>query len=151
METGSVEIIAGTGGILNTDIWATIDEQLHENTPDLGQNLTELVQEKTPVRTSALQMDMTYEAYPDPQGAGGGEGDLVWIYAEDANQLAVWSRVYVQYQEGDPLGVPTYTNPPREMFYLTATTDGLPVVETWAQYWIQEALDMCAGGAGVPI
>jgi hypothetical protein len=151
MQVGYVEILAGTGGIINTDIWATIDEQLHEHTPDLGTDLTQLVQQKTPVLTGALEMSMTFEAYLDPQGSGGGPGDLVFIYADDADQLAVWARVYVQYQEGDPLGVPTYTNPPREMFYQTATTDGLPIVETWAAYWIQWALDMAAGGAGVPI
>jgi hypothetical protein len=150
VEVGYVEIIPGTGYIMGMDIWATIDEQLHAHSPELGQTLVPLVQDITPVRTGALQSSVTYEAYPDPQGYGAGQSDLVFVYAEDAEQLAAWKRVYVQYQEGPPLGLRTYTNPPRQMFLQTAQGMGYTETADWAVHYVQTALDMCAGGAGVP-
>lgn len=146
MATGGVEIIAGTGGILRANIGATIDEQLHEHTPQLGEVLVELVQAKTPVRRHALIEDVAFEAYPDP-----GDSELVFVYAGEEHQLGAWHRVYAQYQEGPPMGLDTYTNPPRHMFAGTAEGDGVGFVEDWAVTYVQLALDMCAGGAGVSI
>lgn len=131
--------------------WATIDEQLHGHSPELGDVLVPLVQAKTPVLTGALQSDMTYEAYPDPEDPGMGEEDLVFVYAEGAEQLATWDRIYVQYQEGGPLGLPTYTNPPRLMFLTTAESDGLEATTEWAMEWIAYANFLCVSGAGVPL
>jgi hypothetical protein len=145
-----VEVIAGTGGIAGVDIWGTYDERFHEHASELGEALVPLVQDKTPVLSGSLQSSITYEAYPDPQGRKGGEGDLVFVYAEDDPQVAYWHRVYVQYVEGDPLGLPTYTNDPREMFLQTSETDGLAAVELWANTVALEATDMILGGAGVP-
>ena len=150
MEAASIEIVAGTGGIINTDIWATIDERLHEDTPTLGKGLVDFVDELTPIRTGALIMDITYEAYTSPGGYGMEGSDLVYIYAEGLAQQAYWHRIYVQYQEGGPLGEPTYTNDPHEMFYETAGGAGRDFSEAWALKNVQEALDMCVGGAGVP-
>lgn len=130
--------------------WATIDEQLHEHTPDLGDVLVPLVQAKTPVLTGALSSDMTYEAYTNPEDPTMGEEDLVYVYAEGSEQLAAWDRIYVQYQEGGPLGLPTYTNPPREMFLTTAETDGLAVTTEWAVEWVDYANLLCLSGAGIP-
>lgn len=146
------------GGILLEDLqnfagmdkWATIDEQLHEHTPDLGALLVPLVQAKTPVLTGALQSDMTYEAYTNPEEPGMDEEDLVYVFAEGAQQMSAWQRIYVQYQEGGPLGLPTYTNPPREMFLTTAETDGLEATTEWAITWIEYANLLCLSGAGVP-
>lgn len=140
-----VEIIAGTGGILDVDIWGTIDERLHEHTPELGLGLQDMVRELTPIRTGALIMDISFEAYTDPGG-----DDLVWVYAEDTAQEAFWNRIYVQYQEGGPLGEATYTNDPREMFFETATGAGMEYAQGWALLYINEALMMVGGGAGVP-
>lgn len=146
----NVEIIPGTGFIMGMDIWATIDEQLHEHSPELGATLAYLVEDLTPVLTGALQSSISHEDYPDPQGYGVGESDLTWIYAADAPQLAAWNRIYVAYQEGPPLGLSTYTNPPRQMFLTVGEGEGVVQSEEWAVRYCQLALDMCAGGAGVP-
>ncbi len=142
---GSVEIIAGTGGIINCDIWGTVDEQLHEHTPELGAALQDFVRELEPIRTGALIMDTSYEAYLNP-----GDSDLVWVYAEDIAQEAYWNRIYVQYQEGGILGEHTYTNDPHEMFYETSIGAGRDFTEIWAEKYVNLGLDLCAGGAGLP-
>jgi hypothetical protein len=143
--TAYIDIVAGTGMIMGQDIWGTIDEQLHEATPELGLGLQDLIRELTPIRTGALLMDISFEAYTDP-----GDSDLVWMYPEDTAQEAFWNRIYVQYQEGGPLGEHTYTNDPHEMFYETATGAGLDFTKSWAELHIQEAIDLCMAGAGVP-
>lgn len=151
MEIGNVAIIAGTGGIIDCDVWGTMNEQLHENSPELGKALVIMVQDRTQVLTGALFSDMTYEAYMDPdEGIDVGESDLVWVYAEDTAQQAFWKRVYVAYQEGGVLGLATYTNPPREMFFQTAETDGFEATQIWALEQIFKANELCASGAGVP-
>lgn len=151
MEIGNVTLIAGTGGITKTDVWGTINERMHENSPELGKTLVILVQDKTHVLTGALFSDMTYEAYTNPdEGIDVGQSDLVWVYAEGTAQQAFWNRIYVQYQEGGALGQPTYTNPPVEMFYMTAITDGLEDVQIWGLKQIFEANELSAAGAGVP-
>lgn len=132
------------------DKWATIDEQLHEHSPELGDALVPLVQAKTPILTGALVSDMTYEAYPDPEDPGAGEEDLVYVFAEGSNQMDTWDRIYVQYQEGGALGLPTYTNPPREMFATTAETDGFEAAVMWAVEWIDYANMLSLSGAGIP-
>lgn len=141
-----VDLIAGTGGIIKTDIAATVDEVMHKNSDVLGQTLADLVKEKTPVDTGALESDITFESYPDP----GGE-DLAYIYSDTGEQIAAWDRVYVEYQEGGPLGLATYTNDPRLMFLLTAEGDGLVAAEWWGALSLQEAIDLCLAGAGIPI
>lgn len=143
---GAVNIVAGTGGIVGQDIWATIDERLHEHTPELGAGLQDMVRELTPIRTGALIMDISYEAYPDP-----GNDDLVWVYAEDIAQQAYWNRVYVQYQEGGVLGEETYTNDPHEMFFETASGAGLDYTTVWAMVYIYEGIFLCMAGAGLPL
>lgn len=144
--TAYIDIIAGTAGIIGMDVNATIDEVLHDHSDELGQTLADLVKAKTPVDTGALESDITFENYPDPGG-----DDLVYIYSETGEQIQAWDRVYVEYQEGGPLGMATYTNDPRLMFLDTAQGDGVVATEAWAQLYIQEALDMCVGGAGIPI
>ena len=141
-----ISIIAGTGGIMNQDIWGTIDEQLHEQSPEIGAVLEELVRAKTPILTGSLQESMSYDAYLDT-----GDADLVWVYADDLEQIQEWNRIYVQYQEGGPLGEETYTNDPHQMFLNTAETDGLVWTEIWARQTINDALDLCIAGAGLPI
>lgn len=150
MAMAVLDIIAGTGMIMQDDIWGTIDEQLHEHSPELGDELVPMVRDLTPILTGALISDITYEAYPDPAGFDMGESDLVLVYAEDIAQQAFWHRVYVLFQEGGALGLPTYTNAPHEMFYKTATEDGLAATYLWAEKWIGYAAFLCVGGAGVP-
>src|SRR5260221_478476 len=144
-----IQIIPGTGMIIGQDIGATIDEQLHEHSPELGLVLKDLVQNLTPILTGALISDITYEAYPDPGGFG--QSDLVLIFSETLAQEAFWKRVYVAYQEGGLLGLPTYTNNPHEMFWETASGAGLDFVKLWATMYVQVAIDMCVIGVGVPV
>ncbi len=145
MEVGSVEIIAGTGLIIHQDLWGTINHELHEFTPELGEGEKELVIQRTPFLTGALQLDMQFRAEQSTS-----TDELLWVYAQNIEQLLAWRRIYVAYQEGDPLGLPTFTNDPREMFFLTAQGDGLVLAEAWANYHVNIALGMCVMGMGVP-
>lgn len=143
--TAYIDIIAGTGGIIGQDVNATIEAILHTAAPQLGDEMVPLVQAKTPVETGALQADVTYETYAT------GDDDLLLVYSDTGEQIAAWDRVYVEYQEGGPLGLATYTNDPRMMYLLTAEGDGLVLTQSWAEFFIQEALDLCVAGGGIPI
>jgi len=145
VEVGSVEIIAGTGLIIHQDLWGTINHELHEFTPELGDIMKELIIQRTPFLTGALQADMDF--IPEQSTS---TNELLWVFAQNIEQLLAWRRIYVAYQEGDPLGLPTFTNDPREMFFLTAQGDGLVATETWALYHVNIALGMCVMGVGVP-
>lgn len=123
--SGAIPKIAGAGD--------KVVQALHDHASELGSVLYQLVQDKTPVLTGALKSDMTFIA-----NRGGDE--LVWVFAAGGNQLYMWGREYVQYQEGPPLGVSTYTNPPRQMFLQTAEGDGFAATETWAWATTQAAL-----------
>lgn len=144
MNIGYVQFIAGTGGIVGQDVWATIDRELHIHSPELAKEMQLLVQNLTPIRTGALLMDIAYDAYLTE-----GFPEIAWVYAETIAQQAFWNRVYVQYQEGGPLGEHTYTNDPHEMFFDTANGDGLDLVYAWAGPIIQDALYQCSIGTGV--
>jgi len=150
MNVATIGIIPGTGFIINSDIFKTIDETLHQHSPELGMALKDMVQAITPIQTGALISDITDEEYTSPGGYVLGESDVVWVYANDVAQQAYWNRYYAPYQEGGVLGLATYTNAPREMFFTTATTDGLDFVGAWAEIWVGEALSISAGGGGVP-
>jgi hypothetical protein len=138
---------------MSADIWANIDIALHAHSPELGLALQAMVRDITPILTGALLEDITSEPNTAPSGLTGGESDLVWVYAADVAQQAFWHRYYAPYQEGGVLGLPTYTNPPREMFYITATTDGLDATVMWAMDYIGEALRLSTlgGGAGFSV
>jgi hypothetical protein len=123
--TGYVNLTIAKSGIFSTGADQKIKDQLHADSANLGVILGLLVEARTPVDTGGLLSDITFD--PNPGG-----DDIVLIYAGDTGQMASWNRIYVQYQEGPPLGVSTYTNPPRNMFQFTATTDGLVATETWA-------------------
>lgn len=142
---GYVEIIAGTGGIVGQNIWGTLDEQFHADAADLGKTIQGFVDNMTPIRTGALVMDITYEEF------GTGNKDIVRVYAENIEQQAYWNRIYVQYQEGGPLGQHTYTNNPHEMFFETAQGAGLAYTELWAGRNANIAIARCIVGAGIPI
>lgn len=144
-----IGIVPGTGAIINENIWANIDIQLHSHSPELGVTLQAMVRDITPILTGALLSDITSLPEISPQGLGGGESTLVLVVAEDVAQQAFWNRYYAPYQEGGILGLPTYTNPAREMFFTTAVTDGLDATLVWAETYINEALIISAMGGGV--
>jgi hypothetical protein len=133
--SGYVEIIAGTGSIIKSDMWGTINKNLHERAPELGKAIQDYVDELTPIRTGALIMDITFVTYPEDNK------DIVLVYAENIAQQAFWNRIYVQYQEGGPLGEHTYTNDPHEMFFETARGAGLDFTNTWAEKVVLDSMD----------
>lgn len=143
-----IELVPGTGMIIDEDIWGNIDVVLHAHSPELGVTIQAMVRDITPILTGALLSDITSEPNTTPVGASGGESVLVDVIAEDVAQQAFWNRYYAPYQEGGLLGLPTYTNAPREMFFTTATTDGLDATLVWAMQYIQEALLLSAYGGG---
>ena len=135
-QTG-VSIIAGTGGILRQALAPIILKHMREEAPVLAEQLKELIVSKTPVDTGTLQSAISYLVWPNVND----DMDLIWLYAEDLLQVAMWHRIYVQYQEGGLLGAPTYTNAPHEMFLSTAETDAPPLAATWGLNAVQNACD----------
>lgn len=61
---------------------------------------------------------------------GAGKPNLVSVWFNPSPQIAQWGRVYAAYQEGPPIGLSTYTNPPRHMLY-DSTEDAEQII-TWA-------------------
>jgi hypothetical protein len=133
------------GPITKTDIMETIKTYLHNASPDMADFLLQDVRDKTPVDTSALLAGEIADPPTDPS-----DPVLIYVHSSAETQLDEWGRVYVQYQEGGVLGMPTYTNAPHMMFRLTATQD-LPAVASWAVYTVQDALDACKAGNGIPL
>lgn len=133
-ETG-VSIIAGTGGILFNDLHPVLIRHLREEAPALGQQLKDVVAAKTPVDTGTLQSAIDYLTWPNVNS----DEDLVWVFAEDLLQVAMWHRIYVQYQEGGLLGEATYTNAPHEMFLSTAENEGPVLAGIWGLNAIENA------------
>lgn len=150
MIVAGINIIPGTGQIIGQDIWATIEEELKAHSSELGRALKDEVYVKTPVLSGSLQSDLTFAAADSPGGYTLGPNDLVYVYAEGVEQQAYWNRIYVQYVEGGPLGMPTWTNPPRMVFLSTAENEGLDTTTVWAEIYVQEAIDRCVYGLGVP-
>lgn len=99
--------------------------RLHQHAPELARYLREQIQGRTEIDTGALIGSIRVRAVP------GNGPQLVTAYAQQADQLAQWNRVYDKYQEGPPLGLWTYTNPPRQMFYRVSTDDA-EGIQSWA-------------------
>lgn len=113
-----------------------IDEvlgKLHEHAQEIADTILAQIEGRTPVDTGALQEDETYRL-------GASKSTLVTWYVGEDYQLAEWNRVYAPYQEGPPLGKTTDTNGPHQMFALVATDD-LPLIQSWADAAVAEALD----------
>lgn len=147
-EVAAIQFIPGADLVVTQDLWANIDIMLHAHSPELGDTIRAMVRDITPIRTGALLQDITSYPNTSPAGIGSGQSTLVEVKAADVAQQAFWHRYYAPYQEGGVLGLPTYTNPAREMFFTTATTDGLDATILWAMDWIGEAIRMSASGGG---
>jgi hypothetical protein len=131
--------------LADMDIMATIKDELYSDTDRLADVELIMVYNRTHVWTGALRSGITASAAHDVN-----DPLLVWLTAEDDPQLAMWGRVYVQYQEGGALGLPTYTNPPRLMF-ASVGTDDLPILAAWAYENCERALTRCTDGTGIPL
>lgn len=129
---------------IGMDIEGTINEQLHLNSPQITDVLLIRIYDRTPEDTGALKSSLTGVANVDHPD----DPLLSYLYANDQEQLDEWGRIYVAYQEGGALGLPTYTNPPREMFAKVMTED-LNDIAGWAVMSCQEALSRCSAGTGL--
>lgn len=113
----------------------------HLHAAELADLEQETVRGRTPVLTGALK-DSTAAL------ANVSQSELVHVYYDDTLQLSTWHRIYAEYQEGPPLGTPTYTNGPREMLG-RADPDDLPQIREWAEKYARswgEDLVTAAGG-----
>jgi hypothetical protein len=107
----------------------------HLESPELAALERQAVEDRTPVDTGALREDIAATPYVST-----GTDTLVKLYTADSFQEAEWHRIYVAYQEGGLLGLPTYTNEPHEMFAKVATED-TGIITTWAQNAAQHAVE----------
>lgn len=146
MAESVIELVAGTGKIIGQDIFETINQSLHEGSPELAQMEQQSTQARTPVLTGALQSDVVGIEQTDPSNL-----ELALINAANKGQLDEWGRVYDIYVEGGELGAPSPTiHSPAEMFG-KILTDDIAQIEQWAKDWSDKALDLCALGKGVPL
>jgi hypothetical protein len=105
---------------------AEVNAALHLHSPELATDELQRVRDRTPYLTGALRSAAEARSY---QGATSRQ--LVKIWYSDEPQLFEWNRVYVAYQEGPPLGLSTYTNPPRLMLQQAPAVD-TPAIQAWA-------------------
>lgn len=145
MADASLSIIPGTGLFLDQNFPATVYRSLHDHSPELADLEYDAIYGRTPQRTGALAEGLTKIAYTSTN-----TDDLALIYFDDQTQIDEWGRVYAPYQEGGQFGLPTYTNPPREMIG-SSLTDDIPQIQAWGENACQEALDLCANGQGIHI
>lgn len=130
------------GHFFSQDWSATNLRKLHEHVDELGEMEVESIRSRTEEITGALKEAEEYLPSYDPK-----DPNLVVLDAAPGPQLDAWKRIYVAYQEGGTLGLPTFTNPPREMFAQVETAD-IPQIEAWAARAIQDSLNTLAAGEG---
>jgi hypothetical protein len=95
---------------------------------------------RVPEDTMTLFSSLTEEINPKPQ-------TIMDIYTDPEHQLAgPWHRVYAQYQEGNPLGHPTYTRGNLQYVYRAASED-IDEIRSWAERVAQEAADKMSNDA----
>ena len=110
-------------GLMTEDLAGEMEDALRLNAGDLADLEAANIGARTPIRTGALVSDIEEQA--NVSGT-----ILAYVYFGTTNQLDEWNRVYVQYQEGPPLGNWTYTNGPRNMVALAVTED-IEAIEDW--------------------
>lgn len=114
----------------------TLIAGLRFHAPELGQEILDRIEARTPVDTGALVEDEAYiVGGSDPRA-------LVTWFVGDEWQYTEWNREYSVYQEGPPLGIEGYTSTgkPWKMFEQIETTD-LPIIQAWAEASVQEGID----------
>jgi hypothetical protein len=89
---------------------------------------------RTPKQTGTLDSSLTELLNSDKQ-------TIAQVYTDPDTQLSgPWERVYAQYQEGNPLGHPTYTRGNLQYVYRAASED-IDQIQEWARKVAQEAAD----------
>ncbi len=110
-----------------------VQAALHGNSAVLALEEAQRVRDRTPVLTGALRSSVDYRNYPKRTSK-----QLVKVWYEDEPQLFTWKRVYVDYQEGPPLGLSTYTNAPHQMLYRAEAEDA-GAIQQWADETLAQA------------
>lgn len=111
---------------------------------DLGNELNDRIHGRTPVDTGALMASEKFQINPDQ-----GSDELLYLYSDSNVTLnSIWHRAYTTFQEGEPLGLPTYTNDPHEMYYLVGVED-MDIIESWGASSAGVSLKRIASNRGV--
>ncbi len=145
MPVGVGWVNTGAVRFVNQNFNDTILRQVHRDTQGLGDLLYANILERTPVRTGALMSSILEEVNTEDIT----NDDLIVFTVDEGPQMGAWNRVYWMYQEGNPLGLSTYTNAPHQMFY-KVETDDLDLINAWIKGSIDSSLDVLAGGNGIP-
>jgi len=126
-----IEVVLPPGlqNLVDTDLIAA----LHETAPTIGNTINEAIRNRSPMSTGALISSETFKT-PDKGKV------VVSFYPEDGPQIDAWGRVYAPYAEGPPIGLSTYTNPPRSMYAKVETEDS-PVIQAWAEATLENKLN----------
>lgn len=120
---------------LGAQIRIAIPKDLEDKKPEMVQALRDSVGEIMPVVVSNIQDRTPKRTGTLASSVTAREGDvptLASFYAEEGPQLDEYRRVYVQYQEGPPLGISGYTNGPFQMFE-RVSIDDLSAIDAWAR------------------
>ncbi len=142
MEESDITISSGAV-YLNTNWDESIKAPIYENIQILAEAINERIQGRTPVDTGALVSSEKFEINQDTNIP-----DLINFYADDAEQLAAWGRVYVLYQEGPPLGLSTYTNDPHQMYFLSESED-LSEAQAYLDMTVGDGIRSIVAGEGI--
>lgn len=142
MSEDLISLSAGWLSFANTDMDGLIKGEFHKDNEEIARLMQFLVRQRTPVITGAAQASVQYEVNTDTSS-----DDLVILFANDAEQIEAWNRVYFPYIEGGELGLATWTNPPR-LAFASLETDDLPLIQAWAESTLNKSLDHIAAGVG---
>lgn len=122
----SIEVLYNSIPFLDRDLGAEVLSGFYQDQESLASVVNANIQALTPVLTGALRSSEKYDINHDPS-----DPTLIRFYADKAEQLAQWNRVYVSYQEGAPLGQSTYTNAAHQMYYSQATYESIDELLEW--------------------
>lgn len=82
---------------------------------------------------------LAHSVKADVTGRGGMSAGSVLLATITANTFEEAGRDYAPYQEGPPLGLATYTNPPRHFLFDIETEDAASIT-TWAEDTLRAAI-----------
>jgi hypothetical protein len=143
----SFEVSINPANFTKEDMFQTILDQMLSDQGEISASLVGAVQDITPVLTGTLRDSATW--YSGDGNKDGQQYILGWVEYDPDQQVDTYNTVYSYYQEGPPMGLETYTNPPRQMLAKTAGGDGMVFVQAWGEEEIQKAVDRMCGGKGI--
>lgn len=122
----SVEMLVKGIPFVDRDLDVDILHAFYTNQEALAEQVNENIKARTRIATGALRSSEKYEINYDPTDA-----TLVRFYADAVEQVEQYKRVYVSYQEGQPLGQDTYTGEGKQMYYSQTQGAGVELLSTW--------------------